>query len=75
MDCKAFALLLDLPDVQRGSASCREIFQMPAVATPTSGKDVLRCLRFSNEVLGWYAEVTGLQSPVRYAREERINAA
>ena len=55
-DCQAFARFLDRADVL-DSAGGTNIFHMPPGRVRlTAGTDAMRCLRFSNRVLRWYAE-------------------
>ena len=54
-NCQAFARFLQRPDVL-DTAGGTDIFQMAAGrVTLTAGTDAVRCLRFSNKVLRWYA--------------------
>jgi hypothetical protein len=55
-DCQAFARILASPDVL-DAAGGTDILQMPpGRMTLTAGTDALRCLRFSEKVLRWYAD-------------------
>jgi hypothetical protein len=55
-DCRAFARILQRPDVL-DTAGGTGIFQMPPGRVQlTAGADMLRCLRFSERVIRWYAD-------------------
>jgi hypothetical protein len=55
-DCQAFAHFLERPDVL-DPAGGTDIFHLPPGGVKlTAGTDALRCLRFSDKVLRWYAE-------------------
>jgi hypothetical protein len=61
-DCQAFARFLRRPDVL-DAAGGTDIFQMPAGRlTLVAGTDAMRCLRFSGQVLRWYANCC--QTPI-----------
>ena len=55
-DCQAFARILERPEVL-DAAGGTDIFQMaPGRLKLTAGADALRCLRFSQKVVRWYAD-------------------
>jgi hypothetical protein len=55
-DCQAFAQILQRRDVL-DAAGGTDIFQMPPGRVQfAAGADALRCLRFSEKVLRWYAD-------------------
>lgn len=55
-DCQAFARFLDRPDVLDGTGGT-DIYQMPPGRIAlTAGTDAVRCLRYSERVLRWYAD-------------------
>src|ERR1700704_6621408 len=55
-DCQAFARFLDRADVL-DPAGGTDIFHMPSGRVKlTTGTDVMRCLRFSDQVLRWYTD-------------------
>jgi hypothetical protein len=55
-DCQAFARSLQRPDVL-DAAGGTDIFHIAAGrVTLTAGTDALRCVRFSDKVLRWYAQ-------------------
>ncbi len=61
-DCQAFARFLDRADVL-DPAGGTDIFHMPPGRVKlTAGADALRCVRFSNKVLRWYADCC--QTPI-----------